>query len=92
MKKTFAIALLCCCRRQPLRQNNDELKQLVEQGNKEFSEYDKMLLKQQIDPASVDANQMGQTLLNGYGLLMKALPLDSVPNAKGKVNPKNSKK
>ena len=92
MKKTFAIALCVAAAGSLCAQNNDELKQLVEQGNKEFSEYDKMLLKQQIDPASVDANQMGQTLLNGYGLLMKALPLDSVPNAKGKVNPKNSKK
>lgn len=92
MKKTFAIALCVAAAGSLCAQNHDELKQLVEQGNKEFSEYDKMLLKQQIDPASVDANQMGQTLLNGYGLLMKALPLDSVPNAKGKVNPKNSKK
>ena len=35
---------------------------------------------------------MAAALLGGYGYYMKALPLDSLPDAKGKVNPKFSKK
>lgn len=92
MKKVFALALCAAAAGSMWAQNSDELKQLVEQGNNQFKEYDKMLLQQQINPAAVDADKMGQGLIEGYELLMKALPLDSMPNAKGKVNPKNSKK
>lgn len=38
-----------------------------------------------------DKKKMGHALIDGYGYLLKALPLDSVPDAKGKVKPKYSK-
>jgi len=38
-----------------------------------------------------DKKKMGHALIDGYGYLIKALPLDSVPDEKGKVKPKYSK-
>ncbi len=42
------------------------------------------------DP-SVNPLEMGEQLLNGYQEFLKALSLDSVPNAKGEIKPKFSK-
>ena len=62
-------------------------------GKIEFDAYDKATTAQMINPddASAKPTVMADELLNGYKYYMKALPLDSVPNEKGKVNPKNSK-
>ncbi len=60
-------------------------------GKIEFDAFDKELTNQMINPASVDAVKMGTELLNGYKEFVKALPLDSLPDAKGKVKPKYSK-
>ncbi|MBD5290791.1 MAG: hypothetical protein HDS24_01775 [Bacteroides sp.] len=62
-------------------------------GKLEFDAYDKALQKKMINPNDESANpiEMGQQLLRGYEMFMKALPLDSVPNEKGEVKPKNSK-
>lgn len=40
---------------------------------------------------TVNDNNMGHALIDGYNYLVKALPLDSIPNEKGKVKPKYSK-
>ncbi|MDE7368285.1 MAG: tetratricopeptide repeat protein [Muribaculaceae bacterium] len=40
---------------------------------------------------NVDGAKMGHALIDGYNYLLTALPLDSVPDAKGKVKPKYSK-
>lgn len=60
-------------------------------GKIEFDAFDKELTNQMINPASVDVIKMGTELLNGYKEFVKALPLDSLPDAKGKVKPKYSK-
>lgn len=39
----------------------------------------------------LNAPQAAQFVLDGFGYLYKALPLDSVPNEKGKIKPKYSK-
>lgn len=40
---------------------------------------------------SVDDKVIGNVLLNSFDYLIKALPLDSIPNEKGKIKPKYSK-
>lgn len=39
----------------------------------------------------IDKKQLGHALIDGYGYLLKALPLDSVADAKGKIKTKYSK-
>ena len=39
----------------------------------------------------VDGKKMGHALIDGYNYLLTALPLDSIPDAKGKIKPKYSK-
>lgn len=60
-------------------------------GKIEYDAFDKELTKQMIDPNSGDPIKMGTELLNGYNQFVKALALDSLPDAKGKVKPKYSK-
>lgn len=60
-------------------------------GKVEFDAYDKELTTSMINPAAVDALKMGQELINGYNQFVKALPLDQVPNEKGKVKPRFTK-
>lgn len=60
-------------------------------GKAGFNQYNNMLGKRSLGQA-VDTKEMAAALLGGYGYYMKALPLDSLPDAKGKVNPKFSKK
>lgn len=62
-------------------------------GKIEFDAYDNALKKQMINPndKEIDPVAMSEQLIYGYENFMKALPLDSVPNAKGEVKPKYSK-
>lgn len=61
-------------------------------GKASFAEYDKLLGLKQFDrlPEGGDA-KMGALLIDGFNYFVKAFPLDSVPDAKGKVKPKYSK-
>lgn len=61
-------------------------------GKAAFAEYDKLLVNRQLganDEKTI--NTMVNNLIEGYNYFLKALPLDSVPNEKGKVKPKYSK-
>lgn len=61
-------------------------------GKASYNEYDKLLgLKQFGKTKEEDNAKMGKLLIQGYDMFMKALPLDSVPNEKGKIKPKYSK-
>lgn len=62
-------------------------------GKIEFDAFDNSFKRQMINPQdkSVNPIEMAQQLLNGYELFIKALPLDSLPDAKGKIKPKYSK-
>lgn len=63
-------------------------------GNIEWDAYDKARALQMINPEdpAVDPAAMATQLINGYNYFMQALPLDSLPNEKGQVKPKHSKK
>ncbi len=76
--------------------SNPETSQLAQTyyipGKASFNEYDKLLgLKQFNKLKAGDDVKMSKLLLQGYDMFMKAFPLDSVPDAKGKVKPKYSK-
>jgi len=62
-------------------------------GKIEMDAYDQARAVQMINPndESVKPLEMGQQLLNAYQYFLKALPLDSLPDEKGKVKPKYSK-
>lgn len=62
-------------------------------GKIEYDAFDNSFKKQMINPndPSVKPLEMGEQLINGYNNFMKALSLDSVPNAKGEIKPKFSK-
>lgn len=61
-------------------------------GKASFNEYDKLLgLKQFGKTKHEDEIKMAKLLIQGYDMYMKALPLDSLPNEKGKIKPKYSK-
>ncbi len=60
-------------------------------GKIEFDAFDKDLTSSMINPTSVDPIKMGENLINGYNSFVKALPLDQVPNEKGKVKPRFTK-
>lgn len=61
-------------------------------GKASYAEFDRMLGLKQFNrlPEGGEA-KMGKLLIDGYGYLLKAMPLDSLPDAKGKVKPKYSK-
>lgn len=61
-------------------------------GKAAFTEYDGLLGKKSLNmlPEGGDV-LMADLLLSGYDYFTKALPLDSLPNEKGKVKPKYSK-
>lgn len=59
-------------------------------GKGGYEYFDKMEVLQQVGQG-VDNKGMGLALINGTKYLLQALPLDSVPDAKGKVKPKYSK-
>lgn len=62
-------------------------------GNIEWDAFDKARTVQMINPddPSIDPVAMTEQLLNGYNYMLQALPLDSLPDEKGKVKPKYSK-
>lgn len=62
-------------------------------GKIEYDAFDNSFKKQMINPqdASINPVEMGKQLINGYNMFIKALSLDSVPNAKGEIKPKYSK-
>lgn len=74
--------------------NHDETKNDAQTwfvaGKLEFDCYDNLYAKKTIGQ-EVDNKIIGNALINGYNLFMKALPLDTVVNEKGKVKTKYSK-
>lgn len=60
-------------------------------GENGFKNYDYYLNLYRLGQPIDEAN-MGHSLLKGYEYFMKALPLDSLPDEKGKVKPKYSSK
>lgn len=61
-------------------------------GKASFNQYDKMLGQKQFNKLPEGGEKtMGELLITGYDYMVKALPLDSVPNEKGKIKPKYSK-
>lgn len=78
--------------------NNPETKNTVTPwylaGKVSYGIWDDVNLASQIPGNEVTPEQKGEaakTILAGYNYLLKALPLDSVPDIKGKVKPKHSK-
>jgi len=68
-------------------------------GEAGFKVYDQYLLRQQVNQMPTDnaelakfVNERASSLLDGYNYFSAAFPLDSLPDAKGKVKPKYSKK
>ncbi len=59
-------------------------------GKGGFDFYDNQFAMLQLGQ-DVDKKKIGDAIVNGYAYLLKALPFDSVPDAKGKVKPKYSK-
>ncbi|MDE6198118.1 MAG: hypothetical protein K2F91_09680, partial [Muribaculaceae bacterium] len=61
-------------------------------GKASFSQYDHLLGLKQFNKLPENGEQtMGRLLIDGYGYFVKALPLDSVADAKGKIKTKYSK-
>ncbi|MDE6160482.1 MAG: hypothetical protein K2F77_02350, partial [Muribaculaceae bacterium] len=61
-------------------------------GKAAYAQYDDLLGKKAFGKLPEGGEVlMGNLLLNGYDYFTKALPLDSLPNEKGKVKPKYSK-
>lgn len=62
-------------------------------GKIEFDAYDNATKAKMINPEDPSAKPvtMADELMNGYNYFIKALPLDSLPDEKGKVKPKHSK-
>lgn len=62
-------------------------------GMIEWRSYEADVRKREINPQdkSVTDDGMAAKLLDGYRYFMRALPLDSVPDKKGKIKPKYSK-
>ncbi|MDE6277573.1 MAG: hypothetical protein K2M06_05640 [Muribaculaceae bacterium] len=77
---------------------NPETAQLAETfyvpGEMAFKEYDELYKQTMVQPSkysAADSARMGRLLVDGYNYFMKAFPLDSLPNEKGKIKPKFSK-
>ncbi|MDE6095764.1 MAG: hypothetical protein K2G52_06200 [Muribaculaceae bacterium] len=62
-------------------------------GKIEFDAFDNATKAKMINPgdASAQGTAMADELLQGYKYFIKALPLDSLPDEKGKIKPKYSK-
>jgi len=73
---------------------NDETKGLAQTwyvaGKAAYGNFDKLYANKMLGQ-SVDDRAMGRSLIDGYTYMMTALPLDSVPNDKGKIKTKYSK-
>lgn len=92
MKKFLALAL-CLGTCGAMFADNPEAKALYQEGKQQYDAYDGARTKQMINPndPSINTFDMANQLLSGYKTFMKVLPLDSLPDAKGKVKPKYSK-
>lgn len=74
----------------PETQNNPQV--YVIPGKTGFKQYDEIFALKQFGKAPEGSEKtMSEALLGGYDYMMKALPLDSLPDAKGKVKTKHSK-
>ena len=61
-------------------------------GKAAYAQYDDLIGKKAFGKLPEGGEVlMGNLLIDGYGFFTKALPLDSLPNEKGKVKPKYSK-
>ena len=74
-------------------QTKNEARTYYVAGKIEMDAYDNATKTQMINPDDPSAKPavMADELMNAYKYFLKALPLDSVPDAKGKVKPKYSK-
>lgn len=74
-------------------ETKNEAKTYYVAGKIEFEAYDNATKAGMINPddPSAKPDVMAEELMSGYDYFLKALPLDSVPDAKGKVKPKYSK-
>lgn len=74
-------------------ETQDDARTYYVAGKIEYDAFDNMFKRQMINPQDPQVNllEMGAELLNGYNQFVKALSLDSVPNAKGEIKPKFSK-
>ncbi len=72
-------------------ETKDDVKAWMLGGNAAFAHYDALFLKVQMGQ-DVDKKEIGNAMIDGYEYMIKALPLDTVINEKGKVKAKESKK
>ncbi|MBE6318543.1 MAG: hypothetical protein E7081_06180 [Bacteroidales bacterium] len=72
-------------------ETKDDVKAWLVAGQAAFANYDALFLKVQMGQ-DVDKKLMGQSMLDGYNYMVKALPLDTVVDDKGKIKTKESKK
>ena len=72
-------------------ETKDDVKAWMAAGNASFAHYDTLFLKMQMGQ-EVDKKEIGNAMIDGYEYMIKALPLDTVINEKGKVKAKESKK
>ncbi len=72
-------------------ETKDDVKAWMLGGNAAFAHYDALFLKVQMGQ-EVDKKEIGNAMIDGYEYMIKALPLDTVINEKGKVKAKESKK
>lgn len=72
-------------------ETKDDVKAWMLGGNAAFAHYDALFLKMQMGQ-EIDKKEIGNAMIDGYEYMIKALPLDTVINEKGKVKAKESKK
>ena len=92
MKKILILAI--CIATLGFANAQNDVKSVYEAGKSADEVFKKAKTKLALnseDP-NVDQLEMSNSLMEAYNLFMQALPLDSVPNEKGKIKPKYSKK
>lgn len=72
-------------------ETKDDVKAWMVAGEASFAHYDALFLKLQMGQ-EVDKKEMGHAIIDGYSYMIKALPLDSLPDKKGKIKTRNSNK
>lgn len=92
MKKILMLAI--CIATLGFANAQNDAKSVYEAGKAADDVYNKAKAKLALNPEdpNVDKLSMSSSLFEAYELFMQALPLDSIPNEKGKVKPKYSKK
>lgn len=91
MKKLLTFALCMAAISSMSAQDGTDVKALYTAGKEKFDAYDEQYKNSLINPASADPIKMGEELIEGYNIFVKAIPLDQLPDAKGKVKPKHTK-